>query len=109
MQYCELITEAKRLLAGTCAEGIDEHVAIQFDVIGNASGTFYVEVCDQCIYVEPYEYIDKHAVITGCAESILDLMSGRMSLARSLMEERICVRGCCSKVELLPKLFRVAQ
>ncbi len=101
MIYRELITEARRVYVNADASSVQEHVAIQFDVTGNAHGIFYLEIAGGHVHVEPYNYYDHDAVITGSAEAILDLLSGKESLSKILMEDRISVEGYYDKVERL--------
>ena len=42
--------------------GIGEHLAFQFDITGEGQGTFYAEVKEGKLYVEPYEYYDRDAI-----------------------------------------------
>lgn len=101
MIYRELITEARRIYENADASSVQEHVAIQFNVIGNAHGIFYLEIANGRVHVEPYDYYDHDAVITGEAEAILDLLSGKETLSKILMEDRISVEGYYDKVERL--------
>ena len=74
MTYHELIIEARRIFDKADASCIREHVAVQFDVTGYAAGTFYLEVKDGVIHIEPYPYYDHDARILASAEAILDML-----------------------------------
>ena len=43
---------------------IQEHLAYQFNITGEAEGIFYAEVKEGKLYVEPYEYFDRDAMFT---------------------------------------------
>ena len=70
MTYHELIIEARRIFDKADASSIREHVAVQFDVTGYAAGTFYLEVKDGEIHIEPYPYYDHDARILASAARI---------------------------------------
>lgn len=99
MTYFELVTEARRTFDRADAAGITEHVAIQFNATGNAQGAFYLEIADGQIHVEPYDYHDHDAVVTGSAEAILDFLGRKENLANLIREDRLSVEGYLDKVE----------
>ena len=47
---------------GADVSDIQEHLAYQFNIVGEAEGIFYVEVKDGKLYVEPYEYFDRDVI-----------------------------------------------
>ena len=67
----------KTTFMGTDVSDIREHLAYQFNVTGEASGIFYVEVKDGQLHIEPYEYYDRDAIFTGTAEVFTAIMTGK--------------------------------
>ena len=56
MTYADMFSEVKGMLAGADVSDIQEHLAYQFNIIGEAEGIFYAEVKEGKLYIEPYEY-----------------------------------------------------
>ena len=72
MTYADFFAEVKARLMGADVSDIGEHLAFQFNIVGEGEGIFYVEVKDGQLYVEPYEYYDRDAIFTCKAEGKLD-------------------------------------
>ena len=51
MTFEEMFGEVKRRLSGADVSHIQEHLAYQFNITGDGSGSFYVEVKDGQLYV----------------------------------------------------------
>ncbi len=63
MTYAEFFSQIKGEFMNADVSDITEHLAYQFNITGEASGIFYVEVKDGKLNVEPYEYFDRDAKI----------------------------------------------
>ena len=59
MAFEELVQKVKEIYKNADASAIQEHVAIQFNVYGQAEGKFYLEIKDGEIDIQPFEYYDK--------------------------------------------------
>ena len=46
MTYADFFAEVKARLMGVDVSGIGEHLAFQFNIVGEGEGIFYVEVKD---------------------------------------------------------------
>ena len=77
--------------------GITEHLAYQFNITGEASGIFYVEVKDGKLYVEPYEYFDRDAMFTCSAETLRELAEGKLDPVLAFTVQRLKVEGNIDK------------
>ena len=64
MTYQELFEQVKMKFRKADVSGVKEHLAFQFNITGEAAGSFYAEVRDGELYVEPYEYHDRVAAFT---------------------------------------------
>ena len=78
MTYADFFSEIKGKFMEADVSDITEHLAYQFNIIGDAEGIFYVEVKDGAIFVEPYEYFDRDAMFTGQAETFMNIASGKL-------------------------------
>ena len=77
--------------------GITEHLAYQFNITGEASGIFYVEVKDGKLYVEPYEYFDRDAMFTCSAETLRELAEGKLDPVLAFTVQKLKVEGNIDK------------
>ena len=59
MTFQEMFSQVQSHLAGADVSNIQDHLAYQFHIIGEAEGVFYAEVKDGQLHVEPYSYDDR--------------------------------------------------
>ncbi len=104
MTYEELVKQIKETAESADVEKIQEHVAFQFNVEGEAAGIFYLEVKDGKADVQPYEYYDRDAVITCTAQTLLDMMSGKLDPVLAYTIHKIKVEGDLGKALLLKEV-----
>ena len=71
MTYADMFSKVKGMLMDADVSDIQEHLAYQFNITGEAEGIFYAEVKEGKLYVEPYEYFDRDAMFTCSAETLL--------------------------------------
>lgn len=98
MTYEELVKEVKKNYGELDASNIKEHVAVQFNIEGEAEGAFYVEIADSNVDVEPFEYYDRDAVVTTSADVALGLSSKKVSLKDAYNDETAKVWGDLDKI-----------
>ncbi|RHR05688.1 SCP-2 sterol transfer family protein [Pseudoflavonifractor sp. AF19-9AC] len=107
MTYEAMFQEVKTLLKRADASGIHEHLAYQFNITGEASGTFYLEVKDGTLAVEPYDYRDRDAAFTCSAETLFKIASGKTDPVAAVFMGKLKVEGSIDKAlrlkELLPR------
>lgn len=97
MTYAEFFSEIKGKFMNADVSDITEHLAYQFNITGEASGIFYVEVKDKKLYVEPYEYYDRDAVFTCTAETLRKLADGTLDPVLAFTVQRLKVEGNMDK------------
>jgi hypothetical protein len=59
MTYADMFSKVKGMMMEADVSTVNEHLAYQFNVTGEAEGIFYAEVKEGKLYVEPYEYYDR--------------------------------------------------
>ena len=69
MTFQEMFAQVRSHLAGADVSNIQDHLAYQFHIIGDAEGVFYAEVKDGQLRVEPYSYDDRDVEFTCTAAS----------------------------------------
>ena len=104
MTYEELVAAAKKEFTNADASRINEHLAIQFNVTGEAAGAFYLEIKDGNISVEPYEYYDRDVIVTADAETLIKIASGKLGIEAAYLTGKIKAEGNLGKGLLLKNL-----
>lgn len=104
MTYEELVKVAKDAYCSQDASNIQEHVAIQFNVTGEAAGIFYLEINDGKVSVEPYEYYDRDAIVTADAQTLVELANGTLGMESAYSSGKIKAEGDLGKALLLKSL-----
>lgn len=104
MTYEELVKLAKESYCTKDASNIKEHVAIQFNIEGEASGIFYLEIKDGKVYVEPYEYYDRDVIVTTSAENLIKIADGSLGMEAAYFSGKIKAEGDLGKALLLKSL-----
>lgn len=106
MTYEELVKKAKATYGKTDASKITEHVAIQFNIIGEAAGAFYLEIKDGQVIVEPYEYYDRDVIVTCDAENLIKIAEGKLAMEAAYLTGKIKAEGNLGKALLLKELTK---
>jgi len=100
MTYHEFVQELREIFNTIDASAIEEHFAIQLNIVGEAEGALYIEFADGAIDVQPYEYYDRDLIINADFETALDIASGETELADHLQKRRLMYG------EILTRLLR---
>ena len=87
---------------------IQEHLAFQFNITGEAGGIFYIEIKNGELHVEPCEYYDRDAMFTCSADTLKKLESGKLDPILAVTLQKLKVEGNIDKAlrfkELLDSL-----
>ena len=86
------------------ASKVKEHLAIQFNVEGEAAGAFYLEVAEGKVIVQPYEYHDRDALVTTKAAVLQDIAAGKLDVVKAFLTGKIKVDGNVGKAALLKEI-----
>jgi hypothetical protein len=91
MTYHELVKKVQLALAKADASKIEEHIAVQVNVTGEAEGAFYMEVANGSLFVCPYDYNDRDALLTVSGDDILAVAEGKLTLENAYEQSRLLV------------------
>lgn len=105
MTYSEFFSSVKTRFMGTDVSDIQEHLAYQFNITGEGSGIFYVEVKDGKLYIEPYEYFDRDAMFTASADVFEKILNGKMDPVMAFTLQKMKVEGNFDKALKLKTLI----
>lgn len=106
MTFSEYFSTVKTTFMDTDVSHIKEHLAYQFNIIGEISGIFYVEVKDGKLYIEPYEYYDHDVIFTGTAEEFTEIMTGKKDPVHEFLSHKLKVEGNFDKALKLQELIK---
>ena len=90
MTYAEFFEKIRDKYMNVDVSDIKEHLAYQFNIIGEAEGIYYVEVKEGKLYVEPYEYFDRDVIFIASADTFMKIAEGKLDpiLAVTLQKMR---------------------
>ena len=104
MTYEELVKQVQEAYLDADASKVKEHLAIQFNVEGEAAGAFYLEVAEGKLIVQPYEYHDRDALVTTKAAVLQDIAAGKLDVVKAFLTGKIKVDGNVGKAALLKEI-----
>ena len=104
MTYEELVQKIRDIADESDASTIQDHVAFQFNIEGEAEGAFYLDIKDGKADVQPYEYYDRDVLITTTAETLLEIMDGKLDPVLAFTIHKIRVDGDLGKALLLKEV-----
>ena len=108
MTYEELVKKLKSNFEGMDAGRIKEHLAIQFNVAGEAEGALYMEIRDGKVMIEPYEYFDRDILVFVETDALLAIADGELTIYEAFKEGKFYAEGNLGKAELLDSLSKKA-
>jgi len=106
MTYADFFEQIKGKFMEADVSDIQEHLAFQFNIKGEAGGIFYVEVKDGVLHVEPYEYYDRDVMFTAKAETFLKIASGKLDPVAAVTLQKLKVEGNIEKALKLKELIQ---
>lgn len=104
MTYEELVKQVQEAYKDADASKVKEHLAIQFNVVGEAAGAFYLEVAEGKVVVQPYEYYDRDALVTTKAAVLEEIAAGELDVVKAFLTGKIKVEGNVGKAALLKEI-----
>lgn len=104
MTYEELVQQVQEAYKDADASKVKEHLAIQFNVVGEAAGAFYLEVAEGKVNVQPYEYYDRDALVTTKAAVLEEIAAGKLDVVKAFLTGKIKVEGNVGKAALLKEI-----
>lgn len=99
MTYEEIVDEVRTAYENADARHIFEHIAVQINIVGEGEGIMYIEIADRKICVEPYDYYDHDALVTVDAQTIHELVLGKLSFHDAYHSGRLNIKGNFEKIK----------
>ncbi|MDD6328151.1 MAG: SCP2 sterol-binding domain-containing protein [Lachnospiraceae bacterium] len=104
MTYDELVLKVRDVFEDADARQVYEHIAVQVNVTGEAAGTFYIEIAERHVCVEPYDYYNHDACVRVDTKTLCDLMERRITYADACKDGNVWIEGNPYKIGLLGKV-----
>lgn len=105
MTYSEYFESVKKEFAGADVSDMKEHLAYQFNVTGEGAGSFYMEVKDGQLFIEPYTYNDNDAMFTATADTFTAIVNGKLDPIWAFTIKKLKVDGSLEKALKLKELI----
>lgn len=105
MTYADLFAEIKGKFLEADISDVQEHLAFQFNIVGEGSGIFYVEAKEGRLYIEPYEYYDRDAMFTATGEVFIKIAEGKLDPVMAFTMQKLKVEGNIEKALKLKELI----
>ena len=105
MTFAEFFAKVRQKLSQADVSAIHENVAYQFNITGEAARTFYVELKNGKLSIEPYDYHDRDACFTCSAETLVKIAAGQLDPVAAFTFRKLKIDGSIEKALLLKKLM----
>ncbi|MBQ8514398.1 MAG: SCP2 sterol-binding domain-containing protein [Ruminococcus sp.] len=105
MTYEEIFEAAKTEFMKSDVSSFKQHLAVQIDIIGEGEGAFYVELKDGQLYVEPYEYYDRHVKLIATAKDFLKIVNGSLNAVMAYTTGKLRIEGDLGKALELQQII----
>ncbi len=109
MTYHELVAKVQAALAKADASKVENHIAVQVNVTGEAEGAFYMEISGGVLYVAPFDYNDRDALLTADGAEVLNVAQGKITLENAIKEGKIAHEGNWDKTLELSAVIPVKK
>lgn len=105
MTYEEVFEKFKKQFEDTDVSKVKEHLAYQFNIIGEGEGAFYAEVKDGKLSIEPYEYFDRDALFICSADNLFKIIAGKLDPVAAFTLGKLKVEGSIDKALKIKELL----
>jgi len=100
MKYEEIVKSVKDSFTTVDVSDYKNHLAVQFNIIGEGEGAFYVELKEGSIDVQPYEYYDRDVIFTLSAVDLFALIDGELDPVKAYLNGKIKVSDTNKALEV---------
>ncbi|WP_432650285.1 SCP2 sterol-binding domain-containing protein [Huintestinicola sp.] len=109
MTYEEIFEKSKEHILSQAPEGLEGHLAVQVNIIGEGQGAFYIELLNGKVYVEPYEYYDRDCIFIITAEDFLAICEGTLDPVAAFTKGKLKIDGSIDKALEFSKIVENAK
>ena len=105
MEFTELFEKAKIAFGKADISGITGKLAYQFDITDENGGTFFVEIKNGCLRIEPHAYNDRDVKFTLSSASFEKMLARKLNSAVAYATGKLKIEGELGKALELKKLL----
>lgn len=109
MTYEEIFAKSKEYILSQAPEGLEGHLAVQVNIIGEGEGSFYIELLNGKVYVEPYEYYDRDCIFIITADDFLAICEGSLDPVAAFTKGKLKIDGSIDKALEFSKIVENAK
>ena len=108
MELNALLADLREKAAKIDVSAVD-FLAVQINLKDMNPGTFYIEVKDHRVSIEPYEYYDRNCALTLSSNSFMRLMNGDLDPVAAFTVGKLKVDGDVGKALEFSELIKKIQ
>lgn len=97
MTYKEIFEKVKKEFGTADVSNYEDHLALQINITGEGGGSFYTEINDGKLSIEPYDYNDNNACITASADDIINIFGGKLDMSEAAEAGKLTIVGDYAK------------
>jgi putative sterol carrier protein len=105
MTFQEAFADLKELFSQMDASWFDGKLAYQFNLKGEGEGTFYVEIKDKNVNIEPYDYNDRDAEMTISYADLKAMVKGEKDSVKLFLTGKLKIDGSIDKAKMLKDFY----
>ncbi|MDE6035939.1 MAG: SCP2 sterol-binding domain-containing protein [Ruminococcus sp.] len=109
MTYEEIFSKSKELILSNDLDGLQGHLAVQVNIVGEGEGIFYIELKDGVVYVEPYEYFDRDCIFIVSGKDFIRMCEGTLNPVAAFTTGKLKVEGSIEKALEFQKIVNKVQ
>ncbi len=97
MTFQEIFEEVRENIYANDLSGLEGHLAVQVNIVGEGEGAFYIELLEGKVYVEPYEYYDRDCIFIISGEDFLKICRGELNPVWAFTTGKLKIQGSIDK------------
>lgn len=105
MTITELLELLREKFGAVDASQFTGVTAVQVDITGGNAGSFYIEIKDGVINMQPYEYLDRNAKLIISMDNFLKLINKKLDPVLAFTLGKLKVEGDVGKILEITKLL----
>ncbi|MFI3236997.1 MAG: SCP2 sterol-binding domain-containing protein [Lachnospiraceae bacterium] len=105
MNFETLYESMKTIFEQADMSHVTEDIAIEFQVYGEYEGVFYLEIKNGVVSMEPYEYIDRDALLIARGNAWLEIIRKDIHPSLAFAVGKLKVVGNRAKVSFIRDVF----
>lgn len=106
MTITELIETLRRKFEKADLSEFTGVTAIQVDITGEQAGTFYIEIKEGKLSIEPYEYIDRNARLIISMDNFVKLINKKLDPVVAFTLKKFKAEGDLGRLLAVTKLMK---